>query len=78
MLETMVHVVHVPCCSTCEGRMADRLSRKDTLNDGDKELLTIFEFAVLPSEFTDLLLAPKEDWGLPLNLCNSVDNILNS
>ena len=78
MLEAVVHVIHVPCCSTWEARMADRLSRADTMKESDKRLLEGFEVSMLPSVFTDWLANPREDWEMPVRLCNSVENILNS
>jgi hypothetical protein len=73
MLETVVHVVHVPRCSTWEAKMADHLSRLDTLNSNDKMLLDGFRFARLPTIFEDWLMNPTEDWDLPLNLCECVE-----
>jgi hypothetical protein len=78
LLETVVHVVHVPRCSTWEARMADRLSRADTVSNSDKKLLESFKMAKLPPVFTNWLKDPKEDWNFPIKICDYVENILKN
>jgi hypothetical protein len=71
-----VHIEHLPRMSTPEAALVDRLSRKDTTSEEDKQKLTSFEKMNLPESLIEWLNHPVEDWSLPYRIvCELFDEI---
>ena len=70
----IVHVHHLPRCSSWESSMADRLSREKTTTVQDKRLLASLRGPSLPSEFKSWMSTPSEDWQFPTRLMRSLSS----
>ena len=71
-LACVVHMVHVPRDTTWESKLADRLSRRKTTQQSDKNLLAQFTHPSLPKPFRDWMANPCEDWQLPEKLVSNM------
>ena len=71
-LACVVHMVHVPRDTTWESKLADRLSRRKTTLQSDKNLLAQFTLPSLPKPFRDWMANPCEDWQLPEKLVSNM------
>jgi hypothetical protein len=54
--------------STPEAVLVDRLSRKDTTSEEDRQKLTSFKKLNLPESLIKWLNHPVEDWSLPYRI----------
>jgi hypothetical protein len=75
-LGSVVHVVHVPRCSSWESVTADRLSRERTTGFLEKQMLFRFNYLSIPSALAKWLENPKEDWNLAHELLHHVQNTM--
>jgi hypothetical protein len=59
-----IHIEHLPRMSSWEAQLVDRISRKKTTLNSDRDLLCSFALPDLPDCLKDWLKCPVENWGL--------------
>jgi hypothetical protein len=73
-LGSVVHVVHIPRCSSWESVTAEKLSREKTTGFLEKQMLLRFSSLSIPTALSNWLETPKEDWTLALDLLHNVQD----
>ena len=71
-LGSQVHITRLPCKSSWDAVLVDRLSRSSSTSSQDKRLLASFPGFALPECLLQWLYQPVEDWSLADKLINSV------
>jgi hypothetical protein len=71
-LNCNVYVCHLPRMSNWEAEVADRLSRRSSMTQNDKDLILSFGKLNIPQSLVTWLSDPSEDWQLPIKLLNDV------
>ena len=74
-LGSSVHVFHVPRKSNWESLVVDRMSRLDTMNSFDQDLLKSFSYMSPGPVLLDWVENPSEDWDLSISLLDYVKKI---
>ena len=74
-LGSSVHVFHVPRKSNWESLVVDRMSRLDTMNSFDQDLLKSFSYMSPGPVLLDWVENPFEDWDLSISLLDYVKKI---
>jgi hypothetical protein len=62
--------------SNWEAEVADRLSRRSSMTQNDKNLILSFGELSIPQSLVSWLSDPSEDWQLPVKLLNDVKKII--
>ncbi len=75
-LGSVLHVEHIPRCSSWESTTADNLSRKSTTRFLEEQMLSRYRDIHAPKVLLDWLNNPTEDWGLARSLLDHTMNLV--
>ncbi len=71
------YALHLPRMSTWEASMVDRMSRKSTTSEKDRNLINSFRNNPIPDCLSEWMQNPTEDWDLATKLLDHVEKKIN-